>query len=1364
MDREAARRSGKAEDGDGNGGREEEEKAGAEAYNRQFPSTSSSRLKGILVQLRQDEDEVAQLEALNQLNELLSISSEESLTIFPVEQLVPVLVHLLNAEHSPDIMLLAARALTFLADVLPSSCSTIVRHGAVDAFCARLLTIEYIDLAEQSLQALQKLSQEHPQAVLRQGGLMACLSFLDFFQTGVQRVAVATAANMCRGLTTANTDAVQTAVPILTNLLQYQDAKVAGVSGTLRSLLASSTLFSTANTSPVSVLRSSDQLLEVVSLAAELLPPLPDAQTVIMRSLPTTRSETPGSGQEGEACLRARFLCDNPAVLQRYSSDLLALLVQVYSGTVVAQVKVRCLDAIAKVLHHGTAEQLQAVLADVPLASFVAALLGARELPTLAAAVRLAELLMGKLPEGKDAEAKRSEKRTPPAAEQPAASVAAAPVTTLKQAAALRACRFLDEHFSADAGGSGAETEGVLQLRSIAARLGQPGAEVELVTALQGRDPSSSISTFEFLTSGVVTRLQAYLQGKDLADDADGSQLLRRLHAFAEATLAAGNGGSPPLLALAAAPPGRVAPVGDERAAPDLSEEDNDIIMLQGEGAEEGEEEEEEGEEDEVPFDEEADVEDAEDGGVGGMHVHDMHLGEAPTPAASASASRASPAQPAAEERAVAPLAEGAAAAAAGAGAEHKLRFTLGSVQLLQSSTIFQAIQSGQRSRQAGAAARDGEDAPAAPQARRLWDEVHTVQYCRYENPGDASTSAAAQDAEAASPQDAPSDALAVGRLGASPLGELLGLRLPPQLEGSEQTREVLTLLKLLEALRRLAPHLAAHEAGAQGRLLRSSNAVVIGREEFVSAKLAPKLAQQLKDVLAICGASLPPWCGQLVTSCSFLFPFELRRRYFYCSAFGLARALQHLQQQQAAEGAVASPLDSHARELRVGRLQRQKVRISRRRVLESAAKVFEMYSTGRAVLEIEYFGEVGTGLGPTLEFYTLLSHELQRRGLGLWRCDDGSVAAAGATKASVGDSMAKAKVEATPTIRAETALTPQAAAGESTRPDTYVHAPQGLFPAPLPPSERAPGGKVVERFRLLGRAMAKALQDSRLLDLPLSYLFYRTALGRPVDLYDVRRVDALLGASLERLAASHRAWAAVGDPSAPMLVDGAPIDDLCLSFVLPGYPEYELRAGGADLAVGAGNVAEYVEAVAHATLREGIQAQLSAFKSGFNDVFALATLAAFHEDELEAMLCGMGEAWTVEMLADTIKFDHGYTATSAPARQLLEILAELDAADQRRFLRFVTGSPRLPPGGLGALQPRLTVVRKLTNALPLELPPGAETSPGGQPPSAAADRDLPSVMTCANYIKLPPYSSKAVARARLLLAIREGQGSFDLS
>lgn len=43
-------------------------------------------------------------------------------------------------------------------------------------------------------------------------------------------------------------------------------------------------------------------------------------------------------------------------------------------------------------------------------------------------------------------------------------------------------------------------------------------------------------------------------------------------------------------------------------------------------------------------------------------------------------------------------------------------------------------------------------------------------------------------------------------------------------------------------------------------------------------------------------------------------------------------------------------------------------------------------------------------------------------------------------------------------------------------------------------------------------------------------------------------------------------------------------------------------------------------------------------------------------------------------------------------------------------------------------------------------------------------DSQLPSVMTCANYIKLPPYSSKEVTARQLRYALLEGQGSFDLS
>jgi len=39
--------------------------------------------------------------------------------------------------------------------------------------------------------------------------------------------------------------------------------------------------------------------------------------------------------------------------------------------------------------------------------------------------------------------------------------------------------------------------------------------------------------------------------------------------------------------------------------------------------------------------------------------------------------------------------------------------------------------------------------------------------------------------------------------------------------------------------------------------------------------------------------------------------------------------------------------------------------------------------------LQIEFRGEEGTGLGPTLEFFALFAAELQRKDLALWLCDD---------------------------------------------------------------------------------------------------------------------------------------------------------------------------------------------------------------------------------------------------------------------------------------------------------------------------------------------------------------------------------------
>jgi len=67
-----------------------------------------------------------------------------------------------------------------------------------------------------------------------------------------------------------------------------------------------------------------------------------------------------------------------------------------------------------------------------------------------------------------------------------------------------------------------------------------------------------------------------------------------------------------------------------------------------------------------------------------------------------------------------------------------------------------------------------------------------------------------------------------------------------------------------------------------------------------------------------------------------------------------------------------------------------------------------------------------------------------------------------------------------------------------------YVNAPYGMFPRPWHPGTDAGSnkkyGKVLEHFRLLGRVMSKALQDGRLLDVPLSTSFYKIILGQASD------------------------------------------------------------------------------------------------------------------------------------------------------------------------------------------------------------------------------------------------------------------------
>ncbi|GER41091.1 hect ubiquitin-protein ligase, partial [Striga asiatica] len=181
----------------------------------------------------------------------------------------------------------------------------------------------------------------------------------------------------------------------------------------------------------------------------------------------------------------------------------------------------------------------------------------------------------------------------------------------------------------------------------------------------------------------------------------------------------------------------------------------------------------------------------------------------------------------------------------------------------------------------------------------------------------------------------------------------------------------------------------------------------------------------------------------------------------------------------------------------------------------------------------------------------------------------------------------------------------------------------------------------------------------------------------------------------------------------------GTSIEDLCLDFSIPGYPEYILKPGSENVDIS--NLGDYVFFVVDATVVTGILRQKEIVKIYNSLVFDIASLQIFSPDEFDYLLCGSRELW--KSLVDHIKFDHGYTSKSPAILNLLEIICEFTPEQQRAFCQFVTGAPRLPPGGLAVLNPKLTIVRKFA-------------ANNGTGPSESADDDLPSLMTCANYLK----------------------------
>ncbi|XP_028176150.1 E3 ubiquitin-protein ligase HECTD1 isoform X2 [Ostrinia furnacalis] len=322
-------------------------------------------------------------------------------------------------------------------------------------------------------------------------------------------------------------------------------------------------------------------------------------------------------------------------------------------------------------------------------------------------------------------------------------------------------------------------------------------------------------------------------------------------------------------------------------------------------------------------------------------------------------------------------------------------------------------------------------------------------------------------------------------------------------------------------------------------RRLRAA-APALPPEPFVSTKLTNKLHQQLQEPLTLAAAATPHWCQQLNDWCPFLFPLETRQMFFACTAFGTSRTIVWLQAQRERAldrqraGNTVSPrrAELEATEFRMGRLRHERVRIPRNPdLLRSAMQVMKVHAGRKSVLEVEFAGEEGTGLGPTLEFYALVAAELQRAELGLWLHD-----------ASPGDDAAPHHL----------------ALPDEKPPGYYVTRAGGLFPAPLP-QDSAICDKVCKYFWFLGVFLAKVLQDGRLVDLPLSEPFLRIMCGEELTTEHLEEVDPIRYRFLQNVLAAAEEYEVISrdaslsdsekaERAAALTVEGATFEQLALT------------------------------------------------------------------------------------------------------------------------------------------------------------------------------------------------------------------------
>ncbi|XP_066491064.1 E3 ubiquitin-protein ligase NEDD4 isoform X2 [Tiliqua scincoides] len=263
--------------------------------------------------------------------------------------------------------------------------------------------------------------------------------------------------------------------------------------------------------------------------------------------------------------------------------------------------------------------------------------------------------------------------------------------------------------------------------------------------------------------------------------------------------------------------------------------------------------------------------------------------------------------------------------------------------------------------------------------------------------------------------------------------------------------------------------------------------------------------------------------------------------------------------------------------------------------------------------------------------------------------------------------------------------------------------------------------------FKFIGRVAGMSVYHGKLLDGFFIRPFYKMMLQKPITLHDMESVDSEYYSSLK--------WILENDPT-----------ELDLRFTVDEElfgqtHQHELKSGGSDVVVTNKNKQEYIYLVIQWRFVNRIRKQMAAFKEGFFELIPQDLIRIFDENELELLMCGLGDV-DVNDWREHTKYKNGYSANHLVIQWFWKAVLMMDSEKRIRLLQFVTGTSRVPMNGFAELYgsngPQLFTIEYW-----------------GTPDK------LPRAHTCFNRLDLPSYESFEDLWDKLHLAIENAQG-FD--